>query len=209
MNKRLNSILPNLALSWAFLILITPEALCQTPEGQHLQPANDAMNTVLSIAKANNLEQDGVRPWHIKATYEIFGAQGPSKRTGTYEEWWVNSKKNKHTFAGNGFSRTDYFTDQGVFRVETGKDPGIIGPEQIKSLVRPLSEEDFNDFTPEIHDQQLGNLHLKCVVLTWNKDNPVVPISHMYCVDPEHLTLRAALTEYGFYQKWYNSIVRL
>lgn len=209
MNKRLNTLSRNFVFLSAILMLVTPNVFSQASKPPDSQSANDAMNTVLSIAKVNNLEQDGVHPWHLKATYEIFDMQGQSKGTGTYEEWWVSAKKNKHTFAANGFTKTDYFTEQGVFRIETGKSAVTIGPEQIKSLVRPLSEEDFEDFKAELQDRQSGNLQLKCATLSWNKGKPVVPITHAYCVDPDHMILRVAITEYGFYEKTYNDIARL
>jgi TonB family protein len=188
-------------------LLWVPAVLAQSPTAPTAQI--DPTGTLTLAQKRNNLEQDGVQPWHIKATYEIFDVHGISESTGTYEEWWVSTKQNKHAFATSGFSRTDYFTNEGVFRIETGKMSVLIGPERIKALVRPLSEEKVDDFTSEEREQELGNLPLKCITLTWRKGAPVVPIAHAYCFEPDRLTLRAAVSEYGFFQTLYDGHVRL
>jgi len=84
----------------------------------------------------------------------------------------------------------------------------MIGPQQIKALVRPLSEETMDDFTAEARDEQIASVHVKCITLTWRKGAPVVPITHMYCFDPSNMVLRAAISEYGLYQTLYNDVVR-
>src|SRR5262249_2924096 len=56
---------------------------------------------------------------------------------------------------------------------------------------------------------QLGNVALRCITLTWNKGAPVAPIQHSYCVSPDHMILRMALSEYGTFQAVYNNMVKL
>jgi TonB family protein len=192
-----------------FTLSCVPAVLAQSPSAQTTQLLkSDATSTLALAEKRNNLEQDGGQPWHIRATYETFDMEGKPNGKGTYEEWWVSTKRNKHTFATSGFSRTDYFTDEGGFRTEKGKMSTLIGPERIKALVRPLSEEKFDAFTSEVEERKLGNVLLKCITLTWRKGAPVVPIAHMYCFDPDQLILRAAISEYGFYQTLYEGQVR-
>ncbi len=121
----------------------------------------------------------------------------------------VGQPEQKQTYlTASGFSRTDYFTDKGVFRIDSGKMTRVIGPQQIKALVRPLSEESLDDFTAEIREEQLSNLRLKCIMLTWRKGAPVVPITHMHCYDPTSMALRMAIAEHGYQQTFYNDVIR-
>ena len=191
-------------------VLCTSAGLAQpSPESTTATLSGEDSATALAVAVThNNLERDGVTPWHIRAKYELSDLKGNSVGAGTYEEWWVSQGKNKHTFTTTGFSRTDYFTDKGVFRIDSGKFTRMIGPQQNKTLVRPLSEETLDDFTAETREEQPSNLRLKCITLTLRKGAPVVPITHMYCFDPSSLILRTAISEYGLYQTLYNDVIR-
>jgi TonB family protein len=56
-------------------------------------------------------------PWHLRATYQTFDDQGQPKEQGVYEEWWAGPKKDKRVFTSQGFQLTEYFTENGEFRV--------------------------------------------------------------------------------------------
>jgi len=203
--RRIEAVAPLILIG----LLCVPAVLAQSPTEPASQISNNGPADALGLAeKRNTLEQDGGQPWHLKATYEIFSEDGLSKDTGTYEEWWASAKRNKHTVATKDFTRTDYFTDEGVFRVETGKMSAFIGPNWINALVHPFTEEDFDSFTTEAREHEIDKMPLNCITLAWRKGMPVEPITHTYCFGPE-LILRAAISEYGLFQILYNHHVRL
>ena len=57
--------------------------------------------------KVNGLQGLDV-PWHLKASYEVFAADGKSSDTGTYEEWRVNAKQYRIALHGSSVSAEMY-----------------------------------------------------------------------------------------------------
>ena len=199
LSRRINKVVP----------LVVPGLLCafagfaQIPEKATID--DDSRAALIAAAAHNNLERDGASPWHIRAKYELFDAKGNPQTSGVYEEWWVNSTKNKRSLSANSYSTTDYTTNEGVFRIESGKPSTVIGPQTIKALVRPLSEEKLEEFATEMREQAVSNSPVKCITLTWRNGAPVVPITHMYCFDPKSLALQAAVSEYGLTETLYDN----
>src|SRR5580692_5789586 len=52
-------------------------------------------------------------PWHIKATYEVFGPDGKSTDTGTYEEWRLNADQYRIALHSPSISAEEFGTDHG------------------------------------------------------------------------------------------------
>jgi hypothetical protein len=63
--------------------------------------------------KMNGLRGLDGQPWHLKASYEVFGADGQSKDKGTFEEWWIKARQYKVAFTSPEFSLAEYGTDHG------------------------------------------------------------------------------------------------
>src|SRR5271163_2212389 len=74
----------------------------------------DAKERMDLARKVNGLQGLDV-PWHLKANYEVFAADGKSSDTGTYEEWRVNAKQYRIALHGSSVSVEVYGTDHGVF----------------------------------------------------------------------------------------------
>jgi hypothetical protein len=75
----------------------------------------DAKERMDLARKVNGLQGLDI-PWHLKASYEVFAADGKSSDTGTYEEWRVNAKQYRIALHGSSVSVEEYGTDHGVFR---------------------------------------------------------------------------------------------
>ena len=69
---------------------------------------------MLLAARTNGLIGDGIKPWHLKATYTLLDEKGNVTDQGTYEEFWAAPVKYKLIFANRAGSRTEYGTDSGV-----------------------------------------------------------------------------------------------
>ena len=106
---------------------------------------NDPKELLRSATKINGLSGLNVKPWHLKASYQIFDQDGNPKGRGTYEELWVSQTRFKRSFSGDGFTQTRYGTENGT--VQTGD--SIQAPWQLDTLrydlVTPLPREDHLD----------------------------------------------------------------
>ena len=63
----------------------------------------DAKERMDLARKVNGLQGLDI-PWHLKASYEVFAADGKSSDTGTYEEWRVNAKQYRIALHGSSVS---------------------------------------------------------------------------------------------------------
>jgi hypothetical protein len=92
---------------------------------------NDPAALLELVSKKNGLQNAGIGPWHLKATYELLDDQGAAKEAGTYEEFWISAKKSTKSYTSPSFTQTDYSTEGGVFRTGNPK-----WPDYCTSLVR-------------------------------------------------------------------------
>src|SRR5215472_13445160 len=68
--------------------------------GAPVKPAipKDLRKLMLLGWQLNGIE--GVdRPWHLKAAYQTFDADGKPTGSGTFEEWWASPEKWKWSFS--------------------------------------------------------------------------------------------------------------
>jgi hypothetical protein len=80
----------------------------------------DPKELVELAARFNGLTGDGMRPWHLKASFELFDDRGEVRDHGTIEEFWAGQLRNRLTYTMTGFTQTIYTTDKGKFRSGSG-----------------------------------------------------------------------------------------
>lgn len=103
------------------------------------------------------------KPWHLKATYQTFDADGQPTETGTFEEWWDSSEKSKRSFASAGFHQTRYRDGD---KISVAGDPLVPFQDRIAVafLLRPLAgkaELEYLFFTSA--EKNIGVVPLHCV----------------------------------------------
>jgi TonB family protein len=138
----------------------------------HAQPPtpaampSDAKELMRLAAGTNGLSVPDLQPWHFKASYQIFDAQGNAKGHGTYEEFWVNQTKFKQIITSDTLTQTKFGTDHGMMGVGDQVQPAL--PWQLNALRRdltnPLPSEsslDTEDFADQPDDG--GNGHTRCI----------------------------------------------
>jgi len=59
-------------------------------------------------SQVNGLGAASMKPWHLKAAYEVYDVDGNPKYQGTYEEWWAAPDKYKSSFSDPGFHQVEY-----------------------------------------------------------------------------------------------------
>lgn len=143
-----------------------------------------------SARKLNGLVGADVQPWHLKASYEVFGDDGKSQYKGTYEEWWVSEKQYRRNYQSPPFSQTEYGTEKGGFRTQNPDWPQ--GPVALirKALVDPLpSNDEIENATPKIAEKTLGGAKFWCVSLQPRHPRPDASFPS-YCLEPERAVVR-------------------
>jgi len=144
--------------------------------------------------RVNGLDGADVKPWHLKATYEVFEDDGTSRDKGTLEEWWVSDKQVKITYTAKHLALTQYVTDQGTFRVgdpsqQTGAESrvqGLLTDSSLRFVTKPKQ-------TLSVKDQKIGPLTLRCLVSVYRTTQPdgsVQQQEELFCFDVNRPILR-------------------
>ena len=68
----------------------------------------DSTEFMRLAARVNGLDSASMKPWHLKATYQISDDEGKNKDQGTFEEWWAGSEKYRISYASTRFSQVRY-----------------------------------------------------------------------------------------------------
>jgi TonB family protein len=150
---------------------------------------------ILSLASPlNGLASPGLKPWHVKASYETFDREGKSDGRGTFETFWAGPRKYKQVFTSAAFTQTEYRTETGTYR--TGNRLSVPYPQAflVEQLLRPMpSQEDIDEASPERREQAFGKVQLQCVMLS----QKIVRVAYAplglfptYCFAPDKPLLR-------------------
>jgi len=176
------------------------------PTGTNLKDTT----TLISLAsKANGLEDDSLRPWHIKANYEEFDENGNSTGTGAFEEWWVGHDKWKRSYRSSRFTQIEYKTPDGhQFVKPAGAAPwpdSLVALELIDDM--PGSSE-MEESTPELREQRFGKNKLSCVMFSQPLQKVKVPLGVFptYCFERSSVVLRVGWFD-GDVQAVFNKII--
>ncbi len=54
-----------------------------------------------------------LKPWHLKATYQLYDEKGDPTEQGTYEYWWVSPQEYRSSWTRPGAMHTDWHTPDG------------------------------------------------------------------------------------------------
>ncbi len=165
---------------------------------------------MLAARKLNNLAAADVKPWHIKATFQLFGDDGVVTEEGTYEEFWASPFQFKRTFTGKSFSQTAYGSQKGVLLASTtGETPDLLLAAR-NNLVSPMPFFDaiIQNTTYTTKPLNSGSLKLLCAIPTASA--PGAPADNSaYCFDTEEPTLRIAARPSTSDQTFHNRLIRV
>lgn len=80
----------------------TPQALPKDPRA------------ILAAAEPYyNFSDPSLKPWHLKATYQLYDEKGKPTEQGTYEYWWASPKVYRDSWTRPGASRSNWHTEDG------------------------------------------------------------------------------------------------
>jgi len=124
----------------------------------------DPKALMVLAAKVNGLAGLNDHPWHLKANYQTFDADGRPELSGVYEEWRANSDKFKVVYTSPTFHSTEY--GDGQNRAMEGDSTGR--PLQLsmatRYLLNPLpSPALFDKYTYDAYERKAGRVRLQCV----------------------------------------------
>jgi len=176
---------------------------------------SDARDIFSLAARLNGLAGSDIKPWHIKAAYQIFDSGGKTQHSGTYEEFWISDKIYKRSYVSDSFTQTDFGTERGLFRSGNQNWPDLLTMQVRNYLVHPIPQDvDRHDNRLKKGERSFDQTNLPCVAVQPKYDNvvrvynasPFYPYVH-YCFDPLHPMLRFDSQGEGVNDALYNHII--
>jgi TonB family protein len=121
-------------------------------------------------------------PWHLKASYEVFGVDGKLTDTGTFEEWHVNAKQYRVALHSPTISAEEYGTDHGVFRTGDQNWPGRPLSLISKMIMRPVFPPEQPDrIMLQNYERSFGKQKLQCTALINREAKQTIQDAASYC----------------------------
>jgi TonB family protein len=186
---------------FAALFLISMQPLM----GQNAQDskpilAKDPRAVFAAAAPFYDFSDPALKPWHLKASYQLYDEKGNPSEQGTFEYLWASPKVYRSSWTRPGASRTDWYTANGQHVSETtGERIKYFEYRLQAALISPLP--DSGDLAPEKFRlerelKSLGKEKTPCIMVV-----PIMPqhgriqtvpmgLFPTYCFDPALPVLR-------------------
>ena len=172
----------------------------QTAANAKPVPTKDPRELLASVAPFYDFSSPELKPWHMKATYQLYDLKGNPTEQGTWEYWWASPKVHRSTWTRAGAEYTSWSTSEGApFHKESGNPLRYFERNISELLLSPLPARgvlDSGRMKLALKMLPPGKPELACVVTTlqWLVDGKLqAPSSGMdsyYCLDPATLALR-------------------
>ncbi len=177
------------------------------PTAQSIPPTPTDPKERLELGRKLNGLQGVDAPWHVKASYEVFDADGKSKDKGTFEEWWVSEKQYKLAYHSAEFSQEEYGTDHGIFHSGDSSWPSSPVSLLQRAIVQPLPLNEISeDWVPRSLERKFGQARLTCTALSYRGGTKVDESSPSFCFEPTTAMLRYLNTSNRTNQILFNDI---
>jgi TonB family protein len=154
-----------------------------------------------------------MKPWHLKATYQLYDDKSKPTEQGTYEFWWASPKVYRSTWTRPGATHSVWHTADGkVAFTASGEHLGYFEAQLQSDLLSPLHSATATDQSKVHlmwHDLKLSGVKFPCVSLKPPSANEGEDfrISPTYCFGAKLPVLRISYDFNGVVSTVYDSIV--
>jgi hypothetical protein len=92
----------------AFFSLAIQTGLSQTEANVAPGLPKDPREIFAAAAPSYDFSDASLKPWHLKASYQLYDQNGKPTAQGTYEYWWASPKTYRSTWMHGGVTRSDW-----------------------------------------------------------------------------------------------------
>lgn len=184
-----------------YLTVLSP-GFCQTDAKVPTSFPKEPKEVLAAAAPSYDFTSPNLKPWHLKATYQLYDLKGNPSEQGSWEYWWASPKMRRATWTGAGFERTEWSTADGaVYHRESGRSLRYFERSIVDMFLSPLPHGEnlyHGKLKVDLKMIPPQKPELECVISTLQPSAdgmPQVPDSTVvsyYCFDPPTLALRIA-----------------
>jgi len=183
-----------------------------TPQPSQLK---DPREILAAAAPFYDFNDPALKPWHLKATYQLYDDKGNPAEQGTFEYWWASPKVYRVSWSRPSATQTTWHTADSKYAYSaTGKPLDYFEKDLQLNLFSPLPSTDAID-PSKIHlirnDVELGSTRYPCVSESPRKsvepsDFRTLPTE---CLDPTLPVLSFELHFLGIVATNYDNVVKI
>ncbi|MDR3735763.1 MAG: energy transducer TonB [Acidobacteriaceae bacterium] len=145
------------------------------------------MQARLQRAEAlSSLDDAALKPWYLKASFQLFDATGKPSEKGVLEEWWAGPALSKITVTSPSFTGTTVVNSEGTFRNEGKERMPFLLELLERQIVHPMPQRgEVEGASLQLTQQTVGGNALDCVMLSHavrNMPHPTLGTFPTYCM---------------------------
>jgi len=179
-------------------------------------PPSDPQALLAAVEPYYNYSDPSLKPWHLKASYQLFDPEGKPSEQGTLEYWWLSPHVYRSTWTSpRGAHSVWHLSDDSYATVDSGEDLNFIEELLRQDLVSPLrllASESQSKARLQAKNVKFGSTQYPCIVSTAESALANLPVSmgvlgNTYCFDPQVPALRFSNT-FGMITTEFNKVAK-
>lgn len=192
-----------------------PIGAAQSTIDMGAEAAKNPKALLAAAAAKYDFTSPALKPWHFRASYQIFDKKGNAAGAGTFEYWWESPQVDRSTWTRGGITETEWTTPQGkrfqssggaLHQLETGLPNELLAP-----LVEAQNQE--GDTSLERTTVSFGKVKAPCLEVTKFRRQSAMPGEPTYkenlgtyCFDPRIPVLIAKWQPTGIVESFGNFV---
>lgn len=201
-----------------YLAVVLP-GFAQTAANAGTPMPTDPREIFAAAAPFYDFTSPELKPWHLKATYQLYDEKGKPSEQGTYEYWWASPQVYRSTWMRPGATHTEWHTAGSFAHQDTGEQLGFFEKDLRSYFLSPLPGKTSLDPTKtflDLETKSLGKVKVPCIMVIPLKfaDSKAAKLplglSPTYCFDAQLPILRftysfsSVTTEFNHIEKFQN-----
>ena len=166
--------------------------LCaQTAPSKPVAPPKDPDHFLALARTHNDIDIEGVTPWELKATFQLFDSKGLPEQTLTLDELWAGPDQQRLTWTAAAYHRTTITNHDGTFRTGSSQPVPAFVESALQTILHPVPDSSVTSATTlRMQEQKFGKELFNCVIS--------IPATPQPTVTPLNVILIARPIEYCF-----------
>ena len=200
-----------------FLIWVLLPASGQAPRATLPGLAKDPQAIMTAAAPFYDFNAADLKPWHLKASYQLYDETGKPTEQGTYEYWWASPTVYRSSWIREGTAHSDWHTADGKHEhSKVGSPLDFFEYKLQEALLSPIPRAaDLDPAKSRLayHTLKVGGAELPCVmVIPHMKDesrfhNVQLGLFNTYCFNEQLPALRVSYS-FGTVVEEFNKIAK-
>jgi hypothetical protein len=152
-----------------------PILCAQAPPSKPAAPPTDPDHFLVLARTHNDIDIEGVTPWELKATFQLFDSKGLPEQTLTLDELWAGPDQQRLTWTGPQYHRTTITNHDGTFRTGSSQPVPTFVESALQTILHPVPDSSVTSATTlRMQEQKFGKEIFNCVVSIPTTPPPMV-----------------------------------